>query len=68
MSKIKIIAEIGCNHNGDVGLAKQMMEAAVEAGADGVKFQSFIPEALVSRFAPKAAAAEQRPPLTRYSR
>lgn len=54
MSKIKIIAEIGCNHNGDVGLAKQMMEAAVEAGADGVKFQSFIPEALVSRFAPKA--------------
>lgn len=55
MSKVTIIAEIGCNHNGDPGLAKQMMAAAVQSGADGVKFQSFIPEALVSVCAPKAA-------------
>ena len=54
MSNIKIIAEIGCNHNGDIGLARRLMEAAVQAGADGVKFQSFVPELLVSASAPKA--------------
>ena len=54
MSKITIIAEIGCNHNGDIELAKRLMEAAVRSGADGVKFQSFVPELLVSAYAPKA--------------
>ena len=34
-----IIAEIGVNHNGDVGIAKQLIDAAVAAGADAVKFQ-----------------------------
>ena len=34
-----VIAEIGINHNGDVGMAKQLVDAAVSAGADAVKFQ-----------------------------
>jgi hypothetical protein len=34
-----IIAEIGLNHNGDLALAKRLVDAAVEAGADAVKFQ-----------------------------
>ena len=54
MSDIQIVAEIGCNHNGSVELAKKMMKKTKEAGADAVKFQSFVPENLVSRYAPKA--------------
>lgn len=54
MSDIQIVAEIGCNHNGSVELAKKMMKEAKKAGADAVKFQSFVPENLVSRYAPKA--------------
>lgn len=50
MSDIQIVAEIGCNHNGSVELAKKMMKKAKEAGADAVKFQSFVPENLVSRY------------------
>ena len=47
-----IIAEIGINHNGDVKLAKKMIDAAAEAGADVVKFQTFSPERLyVEEFA-----------------
>ena len=34
-----IIAEIGINHNGDINLAKEMIDNSVEAGADAVKFQ-----------------------------
>ncbi len=36
-----ILAEIGVNHNGDMDLARQLIDAAVDAGADGVKFQAF---------------------------
>ena len=39
-----VIAEIGINHNGDLGIAKQMIDAAVHAGADAVKFQKRTPE------------------------
>lgn len=39
-----VIAEIGINHNGDLNLAKQMIDAAVHAGADAVKFQKRTPE------------------------
>ncbi|MGZ9222992.1 MAG: N-acetylneuraminate synthase family protein [Anaerolineales bacterium] len=39
-----VIAEIGINHNGDLGIAKQMIDAAVHAGADAVKFQKRMPE------------------------
>ena len=39
-----IIAEIGINHNGDLNIAKQMIDAAVHAGVDAVKFQKRTPE------------------------
>ena len=39
MSKVFIIAEIGINHNGDLNLAKKMIDGSVEAGVDAVKFQ-----------------------------
>lgn len=51
---IYIIAEAGVNHNGDLELAKQLVDRAAEAGADCVKFQTFHSELLVSSFAPKA--------------
>lgn len=49
-----VIAEVGVNHNGDLDLAKEMMAAALTAGADYVKFQSFIPDRFVARNTPKA--------------
>lgn len=49
-----IIAEAGVNHNGSFALAKEMVDAAAEAGADCVKFQTFVPENLVSKYAEKA--------------
>jgi len=42
-----IIAEIGINHNGDLGIAKEIIDAAVRAGVDAVKFQKRTPEACV---------------------
>ena len=39
-----VIAEIGINHNGDLNIAKQMIDAAVHAGADAVKFQKRTPD------------------------
>lgn len=54
MNKVLIIAEAGVNHNGDLNLAKKMVDAAEDAGADYIKFQTFNPEKLVSRYAQKA--------------
>lgn len=44
-----IIAEIGANHNGDMDLAKKMINMAVECGADAVKFQSWTPKNLIAK-------------------
>lgn len=49
-----IIAEAGVNHNGDIQLAKQLVDVAADAGADAVKFQTFKAEKLTSISAPKA--------------
>jgi len=51
---VLIIAEAGVNHNGDLSLARQLIDVASEAGADAVKFQTFRADRLVSRKAPKA--------------
>lgn len=52
--KTIIIAEAGVNHNGDFETAKKMILAAKEAGADYVKFQTAVPELVISEFAPQA--------------
>lgn len=49
-----IIAEAGVNHNGDMRLAHRLIDAAAKAGADAVKFQSFVTEELITPEAPKA--------------
>ena len=52
--KTLIIAEAGVNHNGDLELAKQLVASAAAAGADLVKFQSFITSKIIAKHAPKA--------------
>jgi N,N'-diacetyllegionaminate synthase len=54
MNKVIIIGEAGVNHNGDMNLAKKLIDVAVEAGVDYVKFQTFKSENLVSTNAKKA--------------
>ncbi|WP_322923968.1 N-acetylneuraminate synthase [Paenibacillus campi] len=51
---VYIIAEAGVNHNGDLSLAKQLIDIAREAGADAVKFQTFISENEISVYADMA--------------
>ena len=54
-----VIAEAGVNHNGDVALAERLIDAAADAGADAIKFQTFVPAQLASPAA-KTAAYQQR--------
>ena len=54
-NQVFIIAEAGVNHNGDESLAFELIDAAVAAGADAVKFQTFNPVALASVHADKAS-------------
>jgi N,N'-diacetyllegionaminate synthase len=54
-----IIAEAGVNHNGSIELAKKLIDVAVEAGADAVKFQTFKADKLVSKRAQKADYQKQ---------
>jgi len=53
--KVVIIAEAGVNHNGDVNMAKQLIDAAAEAKADYVKFQTFQSNKVISSFAEQAS-------------
>jgi N,N'-diacetyllegionaminate synthase len=59
MKSTLIIAEAGVNHNGDINLAKQLIDAAAAAKVDYVKFQTFIPEKVISKFAVKADYQKQ---------
>ncbi|QLB16746.1 N-acetylneuraminate synthase [Mannheimia varigena] len=54
MANVFIVAEIGCNHNGDPALAQKMVDVAKECGVDAVKFQTFKADKLISKYAPKA--------------
>ena len=54
MSKVTVIAEAGVNHNGDLDLAKSLVDVAYKAGADYVKFQSFKADKLVRKNTDKA--------------
>jgi N,N'-diacetyllegionaminate synthase len=54
VNRCLIIAEAGVNHNGDINLAKRLVDVAAAAGADFVKFQSFNAMRLAIRSAPKA--------------
>jgi N,N'-diacetyllegionaminate synthase len=49
-----VIAEAGVNHNGDLDLARRLVDVAATAGADAVKFQTFAAERVAAREAPKA--------------
>ena len=51
---VLVIAEIGVNHNGDISLAKEMIDAACKAGADVVKFQTYIAEEVMTDKTPLA--------------
>ena len=53
-NSVIIIAEAGVNHNGNLDMARRMVLEAKAAGADYVKFQTAVPELVISVFAPKA--------------
>lgn len=54
-----LIAEAGVNHNGDVALARQLVDAAVASGVDAIKFQTFSADALVAKNAAMADYQEK---------
>tara|TARA_B100001245_G_C22875803_1_gene421177 strand:+ start:456 stop:1466 length:1011 start_codon:yes stop_codon:yes gene_type:complete len=58
--KTIIIAEVGVNHNGKINIAKKLIQEAALSGADYVKFQTYITENLVTKFAKKAKYQKQK--------
>ena len=60
-----IIAEAGVNHNGDLELATRLIDAAADAGADAVKFQTFKAEGVATIEAPKGGVPEANHRLRR---
>jgi N-acetylneuraminate synthase len=59
LKKIFIIAEAGVNHNGDISMARRLVDCAAEAGADAVKFQTFRANSLATTGAKKAEYQKQ---------
>ena len=53
-SRIQIIAEVGVNHNGDMDMAHKLIDKSIEAGADIVKFQTFLADKIATEDAVKA--------------
>lgn len=71
-ARVAVVAEIGVNHDGEQAIARQLIDAAADAGADAVKFQYFRPDRLLSDEAELAGyqqgkAASQRELLTRLA-
>ena len=62
MARVLVIAEAGVNHCGDVDMALRLVDAAAEAGADVVKFQTFSADRLAGAAAPKAAYQDRNDP------
>lgn len=62
MNESYVIAEAGVNHNGDIKLAKQLIDVAKDSGADAVKFQTFKAEESTGRHAEKAAYQKNNDP------
>jgi N-acetylneuraminate synthase/N,N'-diacetyllegionaminate synthase len=65
-SKTFIIGEAGVNHNGDLSLAKKMVDSAIYAGADAIKFQTWKPGELTGKYAIKVKYIDNGSPETRY--
>lgn len=59
MKPVYVIAEAGVNHNGDLALARELVDRAADAGANAVKFQTFEAKKLASSSAPKAGYQKQ---------
>ena len=59
-----IVAEAGVNHNGDIEIAQRLIDAAVEAGADAIKFQTFNADLLVTPHAQKARYQKKSTPTS----
>ena len=59
MSRTFIIAEVGVNHNANLDMAKELIDKAIWAGADAIKFQTAIPELVATGYAQKAGYQKQ---------
>jgi N,N'-diacetyllegionaminate synthase len=68
VNKTLIIAEAGVNHNGDIQLAKELIDSASEAGADIVKFQTFKADALTTATASVARYQARNSPQSKTQR
>ena len=55
-----IMAEAGCNHNGDLDLAKRLVDQAVDSGSDGIKFQTYRAESMYSKKTPMMSHFKER--------
>ena len=67
IKKTFIIAEVGVNHNGNLGIAKKLILEAKKSGADAVKFQSFNADKLANINTPKVKYQKKTPTLKKHT-